>query len=246
MTTTPSASPIEVRSTMRAIRPPTQTVAASRWVASALTAVSWSADPPAWPASPSTTTANRAATRRKTATDLARASAATDAMRAAVIALINPTRSGSTAQTVLENCTPKLGSLTGTPARSANHRTTPTAPAIAQTKAATMANDIAAARRGSSTCAEAALVAPGIIVAASSSAPTVREAATSCTTRTSGSAQRTTGPAVLNPASSGCAAPLKRAATRLASRPMTTTPATTSRYRASGRRSRAEEVMDQE
>src|SRR3954463_14824007 len=100
-------------------------------------------------------------TLRATATERARDPAATDATRKAATVLSIPTRRVSMDQTEPPRLAPNVGSPSGRPAASAKVKTTPTAPATAHTKAATVATRKAAARRGSSGAALSARVRPG-------------------------------------------------------------------------------------
>ena len=90
------------------------------------------------------------------------------------------------------NWGPKAGSSSLVPEASAKDRTSPTSPATTHTTAAPEAQRVAVTRRF-------VAVVSGMIVAASTSRPTVIAAATSWTARTTGSPQRTSVPGVGQP-----------------------------------------------
>ena len=163
--------------------------------------MSWLAEPAAWPASASGSTASTLSAASATIVARRRATDAPTATTSARPMLIAATRRTSIERTNCWNWAPKEGSSSLVPEASAKDRTSPTSPATTHTTAAPEAQRVAVTRRF-------VAVVSGMIVAASTSRPTVIAAATSWTARTTGSPQRTSVPGSGSPGTGAAMTPV--------------------------------------
>ncbi len=216
-----------------ATSPPTHRAAPTRCRASVLTAVSWSALPPAWPASASGTSApiaRKAAVLRPLRVSETAATVVATATRSEEM---SATRSASSDQAKVCSCDQNSGLDSGVPAASAKPRTTPATPATTHTTP-----DQSASRPARSIVGEACVadpLGPGTSQAATTSSPMVTEAARSWATRSSGRAQRTAAPASEMPATGASAAPPTAMATTQAMSATTASPSRAARPGCGGR-----------
>ena len=167
--------------------------------------MSWLAEPAAWPASASGRTASTLNAASATIAPRWRATDAPIATTSARPRLIAATRSTSIDRTNDWNCAANVGSPSGVEEMSAKDRTNPARAATTHTTADAEAQRVAVTRR-------LVAVVSGMIVAASTSRPTVRAAATSWMARTTGRPQRTSTPGSARPATGAATAPVSRTA----------------------------------